>query len=147
MMKCLLTIAFLFLLNSFLFAQTAVEQTVAGKTLVKGVTVELKDGKYNPLPEVSIRAYREGPIGKPTLSDKNGVFTLEDVNVGDPFKVLFYATVDRVPELQQLAGVNTQDFVVIALLTVDQEKTLARSHVVPEPSEKLRCILRQLPEG
>jgi hypothetical protein len=162
MMKCFLIIAFLFPLNSFILGQPctdsappgsspspqkAADQPTVQETLLKGFTLQLgNDGKYNILPGVNIRAYREGPIGKPTVSADDGSFSI-NVKVGEPFKVLFYATVDRVPELQQLAGVGAQDFIVIALLTVDQEQVLARSHIVPEAKEKLNCILPQLPEG
>ena len=37
--------------------------------------------------------------------------------------------------------------VVVALLTVNQEKTLAEQRVVPKVVAKLECILGQIPEN
>lgn len=123
-------------------------------TAVEGFVFQLKDQNktpdYNPLPDVSIQAYRDGKplFPNPIRSDNCGHY-LVSVEAGAPFKLVFYGDKERIPELQQLAGkVGGMDHVEVAILTIAQQRaTIARSRSTQTFPSKLRCLLAELPEG
>jgi hypothetical protein len=116
--------------------------------LVTGVTYKIDDtGKYVPLGNVSIQAYRNmAPILRmPATSDpKDGSFKIE-VPAGDPFEVCFHGA-KKVPTLKLLAGIgNVKNEVHVVLLPKDQYEKSAIGKQFPL-EKKLECILMQLPK-
>jgi hypothetical protein len=129
---------------SMLFVSLAPAQNL----LVTGVTYKIDNaGKYHPLGNVSIQAYRNmAPIlKKPASSDvKDGTFKL-DVPAGDPFEVWFHGA-DKVPTLKLLAGVpNVKNEVHVVLLTKDQYAKTAIGKEFPL-EKKMECLMMQLPK-
>ncbi len=115
---------------------------------VSGVTYSLDNtGKYQPLGNVSIQAYRNmAPIlPNPITSDPNkGTFTFK-VKEGDPFDVCFHGS-KKVPALKSLAGApGVKNEIHVVLLTDSQYADAAISKRLPL-KQKLHCILMQLPD-
>jgi hypothetical protein len=115
---------------------------------VSGVTYSIDGGgKYKPLGNVSIQAYRNmAPIlPNPITSDMNtGTFTFK-VKEGDPFDVCFHGS-KKVPVLKSLAGApGVKNEIHVVLLSEGQYAKSAQGRQFPF-ERKMDCILMQLPK-
>jgi hypothetical protein len=118
------------------------------QTVIVGDTLQfVKEDRYTPLPHAKIQAFRGGTVfASPASSDDNGHFEVV-VPSGGPFNLIFYLDNDRMPELQELAGLVAKHTVFLALLKVNQYRDFAAQRLVPPLSVRLQCLLEWLPVG
>lgn len=133
-------------LAAILFVLAGVSGPAAQDVLLSGNTYRMNGPQYQGLPNVSIVVTRGNSVIKEGKSGADGRFTLK-VPAGAPFTVAFYGE-QRVPELQQLAGLETTDRftennVNITMLT-PSEYQKERGKFVPL-DQKLACDLAMLP--
>jgi hypothetical protein len=126
----------------------ALQPSAKAQTVVVGNTLEfVKPDTYIPLPRAKIQASRGGTVfPSPASSDDSGHFEVV-VPSGGPFTLVFYLDSDRMPELQELAGVPAKHTVYVALLRVSQYREFAAQSLLPSFSVRLRCLQEELPEG
>lgn len=120
-------------------------QLGSAQTVVAGITYKLDKGNYIPLAGVDVVAVRDsaGPASAhPVQSDANGRFRLS-VPLGDPIFILFYGDT-RVPQLQQLAGNQTDNLVHVTLFTPKEYKE--RHPKGPSLETKYRCLTEEVPK-
>ena len=119
-----------------------------GQVIVKGTTLRVEpNGEYVPLPRVSIRAYREGPIlPAADFSDSKGVYRVT-VSEGYPFRIAYYLSDQYVPEIQPLAGKKQLTHNIhVALWSVEEYRRQEERGLLIPLRTKLRHLLEQLPK-
>jgi hypothetical protein len=119
-----------------------------GVTKVNGNTEKWTGGEnYEPLPEVKIVVTRQGSFVKETKSEGAAAAYELEIRSGEPIDVTFHLSKDYVPETESLSAKDgTNHRVTPALMTVEQYRKLETAGRLPPLSDKIRLILRRLPQ-